>query len=185
LELIKSFKWDRSEMFIQHDAHEFARILFEALEVSFEDDKPGSFDALNQLFLGESMNFVKCLECPYESIRLEKWLDLQMIIENPFENVNNDRLESCLETYLKTEMLSGGNQYECSDCKKKVDAKKGVKLFRLPNVMVLNLQRFCFDMVRMDRVKKNNFVSFPMVLNMNNYINGYEEIKNKYGSVAD
>lgn len=47
IDLIKSFKWERSEMFVQHDAHEFARILFEALEVSFEEDTPGSFDKLN------------------------------------------------------------------------------------------------------------------------------------------
>lgn len=31
----------------------------------------------------------------------------------------------------------------------------------------------------MDRIKLNDFVDFPFVLNLNDYINGYDGIKNK------
>ena len=37
-----------------------------------------------------------------------------------------------LENYLKPDILDGDNQYECSDCKKKVDAQKGLKLGKCP-----------------------------------------------------
>lgn len=44
-----------------------------------------------------------------------------------------------MELYIKPELLHGENKYSCEDCKKKVNAKKGVKLFRLPEVLVMNL----------------------------------------------
>ena len=74
--LTKSFKWDASDSFTQHDVQEFARVLFEALEVSFEDDNAANVQAINDLFKGESLNYTKCLEGDYESLRHEKWLDL-------------------------------------------------------------------------------------------------------------
>lgn len=37
----------------------------------------------------------------------------------------------------------------------------------------------------MKRIKLDDFVSFPFVLNMNNYINGYENIKNKLSEDVD
>lgn len=168
LNLIKSFKWDRSEMFVQHDVQEFARILFEAMEISFQNSE--GFEKLNNLFQGESLNYVRCKECPYESMRIEKWLDLQMTIENKFENISNDRIEQALQTYLKPELLIEGNQYNCEECGKKVDAEKGVRFFKLPEVMIFNLNRFTIEYTNFTRIKINNFVSFPLVLNMNNYI---------------
>ena len=35
--LTKSFKWDYQDSFTQHDVQEFARVLFSALEDSFDD----------------------------------------------------------------------------------------------------------------------------------------------------
>lgn len=86
--LTKSFKWDSEDAFEQHDVQEFSKVLFEALELSFvTSDK---FDLINELFQGESLNYISCKRQGCESSSLEKWLDLQMIIENPFEQVPND-----------------------------------------------------------------------------------------------
>jgi ubiquitin carboxyl-terminal hydrolase 47 len=75
-QLTKSFKWDQSDSFTQHDIQEFARVLFEALENSFEDDSSVDVQAINDLFKGESLNYTQCLVTGKESLRHEKWLDL-------------------------------------------------------------------------------------------------------------
>ena len=40
----------------------------------------------------------------------------------------NTSLEMALENYMKPEKLTDNNQYDCPECKKKVDAIKGLKL---------------------------------------------------------
>ncbi len=80
---------------------------------------------------------------------------------------------------MKPEELNGGNQYECSQCKKKVDAIKGLKLQKCPSVLTIQLSRFTLDFNTFSRIKLNDRVSFPFLLNMNDYLRGYEGIENK------
>jgi ubiquitin carboxyl-terminal hydrolase 47 len=64
-----------------------------------------------------------------ESTTDSAFLDLQMPIKNEFgTGVINSSLEMALENYLKPDLLDGDNQYFCSICDKKCDAKKGLKL---------------------------------------------------------
>jgi len=84
-----------------------------------------------------------------------------------------------LENYIKPELLSGDNAYFCSQCQKKVSADKGIKLVRGPKILTIALNRFTLDYETMQRVKINDRVSFPSVINFNDYLNGYDGIKNK------
>ena len=84
--LTKSFKWEREDSFVQHDVQEFSKVLFEALEVSFAASE--KYDTVDQLFQGESLSYLKCKEKGCESNNYERWLDLQLIIENKFDNVD-------------------------------------------------------------------------------------------------
>lgn len=79
-------------------------------------------------------------------------------------------MEKALQIYLKPETLEGSNQYFCDKCNKKVDAKRGTRFFKLPKCLCLILNRFSFDYMLFKRVKLDDFVSFPFVLNFNNYI---------------
>lgn len=47
------------------------------------------------------------------------------------------------------------------------------------------MNRFTFDFMSMKRIKLDDFISFPFVLNMNDYINGYDGIKNKLSEEVD
>jgi uncharacterized UBP type Zn finger protein len=69
--------------------------------------------------------------------------------------------------------------YQCENCGVKVVAERGVRFLKLPKLLSLILQRFTFDYYTMSRNKINDRVSFPWILNMNEYMNGYEGIKNK------
>jgi ubiquitin carboxyl-terminal hydrolase 47 len=84
-----------------------------------------------------------------------------------------------LQRYLKPETLDGNNLYFCEQCQAKVEADRFVKFIKLPKLLSLMLQRFTFDYMTMSRQKLNDEVRFPWVLNMNDYMNGYEDIPNK------
>ena len=107
-------------------------------------------------------------------------MDISLPIRNEFgTGVVNSSLEMALENYLKPDELEGDNQYECSLCNKKVDAQKGLKLERLPQIVCISFNRFTLDYETFQRVKVTDRVSFPQNLNMNDYMSGYEGIKDK------
>ena len=51
-----------------------------------------------------------------------------------------------LVSFLQQESLSGNNQYFCSSCGSKQDAKRFIQLKTVPPVLTLQLMRFVFDM---------------------------------------
>jgi ubiquitin C-terminal hydrolase len=81
-----------------------------------------------------------------------------------------------LENYLKPELLDGYNKYLCSDCNDKQDALKGLKISKCPIVFTMSLSRFTFDWNIDQRVKVTERLSFPQLLNFNDYLKGYEGI---------
>ena len=60
-----------------------------------------------------------------------------------------------------------------------MDAKKGQRIEKLPDHLMIVLNRFTLDFSTFQRVKINEHVSFPKILNMNDYMQGYEGIQNK------
>lgn len=63
-------------------------------------------------------------------------------------------------------MLSGDNKFLCAPCDKKRDTLKRTCISRLPNVLILHLKRFEFDMEQMRKVKVNDKCDFPLQLDM-------------------
>jgi len=87
----------------------------------------------------------------------------------------NDSLEKALAHYLSVEKLEGDNQYHCSQCDKKVDATKGFRMVKLPRILCFNFNRFTLDLQTFQRVKINDRVTFPLLLNMNPFLRDYKE----------
>lgn len=56
---------------------------------------------------------------------------------------------------------------------------KGLKLSKCPKILSFTLNRFTLDLNTFQRVKVCDRVSFPMTLNLNDYMQGYDGIKNK------
>lgn len=136
--------------------------------------------SLSNLFEGHSESYVKCLTCLSESKRPDTFLDLTLPIRNEFgTGVLNSSVEMALENYIKPELLDGGNQYFCEGCGCKRDAEKGIKLTKGPQILAIVLNRFTLDYSTFQRVKITDRVSFPETLNLNDYLSGYDNIKNK------
>lgn len=132
------------------------------------------------IYEGVSQGFVKCLQCGHESIRQDQFQDLSLPIRNEFgTGVQNSSVEMALENYIKPEVLEGDNQYNCEICATKVDAEKGIKLVAGPPILTIALNRFTLDYNTFQRVKIMDRVSFGQVINFNDYLHGYDNIKNK------
>ncbi len=61
-DLTKSFGWDSSESWQQHDVQELCRVMFDALEKRFGKDGYERPDLINELYQGTLIDYVKCLE---------------------------------------------------------------------------------------------------------------------------
>ena len=51
-----------------------------------------------------------------------------------------------------------------------------MKLKSVPNILTIQLNRFTLDWTTYQMIKVHDRVSFPFVLNANNYLNGFEGI---------
>lgn len=70
-------------------------------------------------------------------------------------------LDQCFQTFTKPERLDERNMWYCSDCKEHVKALKTMKLWRLPNILIVHLKRFAFKHT-LRREKLDTFVDFPV-----------------------
>lgn len=58
------------------------------------------------------------------------------------------------------------NAYFCDQCQKKVAIQKRTILKKLPNVLIIVLNRFDFDYKNMTRVKLNDYFEYPQSLDL-------------------
>jgi len=173
--LTKSFQWDARDAFEQHDVQEFCRVLFDAIEQSVKGTLQERMIA--ELFEGVLVDYVKCETCGFESQREDKYLDISLAVRNDFDHIYNDTLEKALLNYIGTEHLSGSNAYLCSHCQSPQPAAKGLKFKRFPSILMVQLKRFDLDYETMQRVKINDKVEFPYILNLNAFLDRKEKME--------
>jgi ubiquitin C-terminal hydrolase len=139
----------------QKDVNEFAAMLFEKLETN-EDCKA----LLQNCFGGKLVWQIISTESAYRSEREEPFFMLTAEVKD------KTSLEDSLELYVTGEMLSGDNKIEDSSTGKKVDALRRCTIRTLPEVLIIHLKRFEFDLETMNRQKLNDLISFPEELDM-------------------
>lgn len=181
--LTKSFGWDNFEVFQQQDAQELSHVLFDILEDALKHTAFSNI--INELYGGEMVDYIKCVDVNYQSERLDKFLDVSLAIQNEMGTSSTSQptfqlahgsartLQQCFGLYLTPEVLDGDNQYLAGEpYNRKMDAIKGLKFTKLPRVLSIQLKRFVFDFSGYDITQKkiNDQVKFPFVLNMNPYI---------------
>lgn len=165
--LIRSFRWDSMETFIQNDVQEFCRVLFDAIERS----APRS-SLVSSLFQGLLLDYVRCQSCLSESHREDQFLDLSLAIRSESGRTAYNSLEKALEAFIRPETLTGSNQYYCSICNRKTDAIKGLRFQSFPQILMIQLKRFDLDMETMRRRKLEDYVEFPLEVDLGKYVVG-------------
>eukprot|EP00062_Callorhinchus_milii_P003936 gi/632941724/ref/XP_007886018.1/ PREDICTED: ubiquitin carboxyl-terminal hydrolase 47 isoform X2 [Callorhinchus milii] len=182
-DVTRSFGWDSSEAWQQHDVQELCRVMFDALEQKWKQTEQA--DLINQLYQGKLKDYVRCLECGYEGWRIDTYLDIPLVIRPYGSNVAFSSVEEALQAFIQPETLDGPNQYLCERCKKKCDARKGLKFLHFPYLLTLQLKRFDFDYTTMHRIKLNDRMTFPAELDMSPFIDVEEEKSPQTESCTD
>lgn len=162
LELTKSFGWDSTDAFTQHDVQELNRILMDRLETAMKGTPIEN--RLNDIFVGKMKSYIKCVNVPYESAREEDFWDIQLNVKG-FK-----KLEDSFKNYIEIEMLEGENKYQAGDEYGYQDAKKGVVFESFPPVLHLQLKRFEYDFIVDDLVKIDDLYEFPDSINLKPYL---------------
>lgn len=173
MELTKSFGWDSSDAFTQHDIQELNRVLMDKLEMAMKGTKIEN--KLNDLFVGKMKSYIKCVDVPYESSREEDFWDIQLNVRG-FKN-----LTESFKNYIEIEMLEGENKYQAGDQYGYQDAKKGVVFRSFPPVLHLQLKRFEYDFMVDDLVKIDDYYEFPDRVDLRPFLDEDvpEDIKNQ------
>ncbi|CAJ1953284.1 unnamed protein product [Cylindrotheca closterium] len=168
----------------QQDPNEFARLLFERMEESFQQcDNEGDLkNLLRRIFQGTTTYQTICMTCGQSSERSENFMDLNLPIVRQEKTKGNGRemkikdyfggkmvdtdVQHCLNDYLCAEVLDGDNQYFCSKCSSKQDANRLLKLTALPPVLNVQLSRYVFDLSQYVKKKLSDKVLLPTTLSV-------------------
>ena len=182
MQFIKSFKkafnGEPIHVGIQQDTDEFLAILCDKLE---EEAKIfNKQDFLENSFKGGISN---------EILSLEKDYKYYSQITEPFYRITldikgNKTLEEALDAYVKGEILDGENKYFCSDYNKKISVKKRTSIKFMGNQIIIHLKRFEFDFLTFQNKKLNDYLKFPLELNLKKWTRAYirlNELENELG----
>nr|CDP92139.1 Bm5601 [Brugia malayi] len=166
IDLTASFGWSNSEAYEQHDIQELCRIMFDALK-----QKWSKADAsFQELYRGNMEDFVKCLFCQKENIKQDEFLDLPLAVKQFGATDAFKSVEEALHAFIKPEVLEGSNQYYCEGCRRKQNALKGLRIIKFPYLLSIQLKRFDFDCNTLHRIKLNDKMTFPALLNLNEFV---------------
>jgi ubiquitin C-terminal hydrolase len=83
---------------------------------------------IDQLYAGELVDYLRCIDVDYHSERVDKFLDFALAIVPFGSDTALHSLAECIETYLRPEILDGDNKYLVESVGRKVDAIKGLKV---------------------------------------------------------
>lgn len=137
----KQFRMGRQE-----DAHEFLRLVIDALQKAClggreERDVPAeqrTSTLIHRIFGGRLESLVTCLSCKHESRTVEAFLDLSLEVRQAAS------IWAALDQFTAVERLSQAtaNRYRCEACGQLVAATKQFRLLDLPNILTIHLKRF-------------------------------------------
>ncbi|CAF3819859.1 unnamed protein product [Rotaria sp. Silwood1] len=172
----------------QQDSHEFLTLLIGSLHDELMDNYHNS--SIGDLMHGTIRSTVKCLICKTETTTDDSFLSLPLPVRrpaavncgsNPFTDLLNTAkilldyglqhdttLDNCIENLLIKEQLGANGQWFCEKCQKTTDAIKKLDLYKLPQILILQLTRFTDDLP--DETKITTKIKIPEVLHLKQFI---------------
>jgi len=151
----------------QQDAQEFSKLFVCMLEekLSHHPD-PMVSTMVQKQFRGQYEYVTRCCNCQKESSSPSPFYELDLSLGS---KTNVTLLES-LKEFLQEEKLEGLDQYFCSHCGSKQNARRKIRLRHLPPVLNIQLLRFVFDRKTGHKKKLSSSVHFPEVIEMSPYV---------------
>lgn len=159
-------------MFTQQDVQEFSCILLDVIEKKVDSSKrdESTSNFIKDLFCGTMVNYIKCTQVNYQSVREETFYDIQLPVKG-FKDIYDS-----LKDYTQEEDLSGDNKYDTEKFGKQ-DAKKGIKFKKLPEILFFHLRRFEYDLEQDENTKIMQEYKFFNNIDMGEYLEDKEKGK--------
>jgi uncharacterized UBP type Zn finger protein len=147
----KDFEGNPTNLGEQKDAQEFLNMLFDRLENQLRPTRMKYL--LQSIFCGQTCYQNVCKECGKCRNRIEDYYNLSVTVKDI------KSLHESLQKLIEGEVI---NDYDCDNCKKKVDISRRQLLSSAPNVLIVHLQRMCFNFETFRNDKINSFFEFPL-----------------------
>ena len=164
----------------QEDAHEFARCVLDAMhkkccDVATPRAKEGSRRSETSFvwraFGGTLRSRITCQTCGRASDKFDGFMDLSLDIARA------KSVSHALRSYVATEVLDGANKYKCEMAPNgKAHMTRATKQFTIEKApLILTVQLKRFEYVPFGRGKLNQFVEYPLVLDLSAAMSGANE----------
>ena len=169
----KDYDGQPTDINVQCDAQEFLSRFMDKIEYSL---KPTLYKFLmKNIFLGETCSQLICKNgCGSIRNRFEDLAFLSLDIKNM------DNLDQCLQKYISEEII---DDFMCDKCNKKTQHIKRISLNKLPNVLLIHLQRMSLNYETFETVKINSQLSYRLEINLKEY--STEELNKKKYTVTN
>ncbi|RUS87343.1 hypothetical protein EGW08_004885, partial [Elysia chlorotica] len=146
------------------DAQEFSKLFLHVLESALSGNTTLTENVIENQFCGSYVYVTECQNCKSQSERPATFYELDLNIRG------HSTLAASIKDFLQEEKLEGDNQYMCNVCNSKQNAKRAIRLRRLPAVLNLQLLRFVFDKNKGHKKKLSSFIQFPETLDMSPFL---------------
>lgn len=154
----KDFEGNPTKLSEQKDAQEFLSFFLDKLENAI---KPSMYKYMTQnIFGGKNCSQITCTSCGKVKNKYEDSLFLSCEVKNM------KTLNDSLDKLTSEEKIDG---YKCEGCNQNVTITKRNVIASLPNVLIVHLQRICYNFEEDRNEKINSRLEFPRHLNMKQY----------------
>ena len=154
----KDFSGMPTNISLQQDAQEFLGVIFERLETALKDT---NYKYLMQgVFGGKTVSQTICKGCGNIKENLEDFYNISLDVKH------SKTLSESLKRFISSDNIS---DYNCDSCNKKVEISKRTLLDKVPNVLIVHLQRIVFNFDTFANEKINTRLEFPMSMDLYPY----------------
>ena len=156
----KDFDGNPTRIDVQCDAQEFLSRLIEKVDDSLKNNKQRFL--IQNILGGTTLQRVKCTnpECGNVSEKRDNINFLSLDIKGV------KSVKECLNNFIKEEKIEG---YHCEKCDKKITNVKNVLIDKIPNILIIHLQRITFSYTTFNMEKINSYITFDKTLNIKDY----------------
>ncbi|KAG0659110.1 ubiquitin-specific protease doa4 [Maudiozyma exigua] len=112
------------------------------------------------IFQGQMASILQCQYCLNQSNTFQVFSTVSLML--PQHHTCN--IHDCLKQFYKPDMLTGNNEWQCTNCKQKRPTIQRLEITKFPSVLIIQLNRFSNYMI-----KNTCFVKYPYELDLSSY----------------